>query len=79
MDIAMEFSLALPLEFIIALRDVTFQLMNLRAGTGINSVSILVLMDVTFQLGKYGIFTPEITSFNPCFNGCYFSTKELLD
>ena len=42
----------------------------------IDKVSILVLMDVSFRLGKAPRKGGPIERFHPCFNGCVFQTFE---
>ena len=37
------------------------------------SVSILVLMDSSFQFYMVAILVPYVSGFNPCFNGFFFS------
>ena len=41
-------------------------------------VSILVLMDSSFQLGMIPAQTQSFVGFNPCFNGFFFSIISTL-
>ena len=55
--------------------DVTLQLYRAWKCYQYIKVSILVLMDVTLQLSEELIKYSMKLRFNPCFNGCYSSTR----
>jgi len=67
------------MEFIIALRDVSLQLFRLHCLLYILHVSILILMEFLFNRGIIGVYPMNGACFNPYFNGCFSSTKQLKD
>ena len=60
---------------ILVLMDVSLQLCHRLSSSYILNVSILVLMDVSLQRRLPMTIKAKVLSFNPCFNGCFSSTR----